>query len=55
MTLFSHKLILTSINLNKNQQGSTTGVHCIHMYAYFYWHMHNFGHAYIDMYAHFSL
>ena len=55
MTLFSHELILTSINLNKNQQGSTTGVHFIHMYAYFYWHVHNFGHTYVDTYAQFSL
>ena len=28
---------------------------CIHTYAYLYWCMHNFGHVYVDMYAHFFL
>ena len=33
---------------------STIGIHHIHMYTFFYWCTHNFGHAYIDMYTHFS-
>ena len=33
-------------------QGSTIGV-C--KYAYFYWHTHDFGNAYVDMHAHFYL
>ena len=32
---------------------STIGIHHIHMYAFFYWCTHNFGHAYINMYAQF--
>ena len=35
-------------------QGLTSGVLGVYMYAYFYWHMHDFGHAYADTYAHFS-
>ena len=34
-------------------QGSTIGIYCICMYAYFYWCMHNFGHLHIDTYAYF--
>ena len=34
-------------------QGSTIGVRRVHTYAYFYWCTHDFGHAYVDMYAHF--
>ena len=33
-------------------QGSTIVVHRIHRYSQFYWRMHEFGHAYIDTYAH---
>ena len=36
-------------------QGSTIVVRRIHTYTYFYWHTHDFGHAYVDMYAHISL
>ena len=35
-------------------QDSTIGVRRIHTYAYFYWHTHDFGHVYVDTYAHFS-
>ena len=34
-------------------QGSTIGVHGVRVYAYFYWHTHDFGHAYVVTYAHF--
>ena len=37
------------------RQGSTICVHCIHMSTYFYWHTHNFGHAYVNTYFHFFL
>ena len=36
-------------------QGLTIGVHHLRhvMYANFNWHVHNIGHAHVDMYAHF--
>ena len=34
-------------------QGLTIGICRIHTYTYFYWRTHDFGHAYIDAYAHF--
>ena len=34
-------------------QGSTIGICPVCAFAYFYWHMHDFGHAYADTYAHF--
>ena len=34
-------------------QGLTIGLRCVHRYTSFYWHSHDFGHAYTDMYAHF--
>ena len=36
-------------------QGSTIGVCRVCTYAYFYWSMHNFRHAYVDTYSFFSL
>ena len=30
--------------------GSTIGICCVPMYAYFYWHTDDFEHAYINMY-----
>ena len=37
----------------KPRQGSTIGVGRVRTYAYIYWCTHNFGHAYVDMYADF--
>ena len=34
-------------------QGLTIGIHRAHTYNYFCWHTHNFGHGYVDKYAHF--
>ena len=34
-------------------QVSTIGVRHARLYAYFYWPMHDFGHAYVDTYVHF--
>ena len=28
-------------------------VHHVCMYAYFYWHLHDLGHVYVDTYPHF--
>ena len=39
--------------ISKNIQGLTIGINRVHMYVYFYWHMHDSGHVYVDMYAHF--
>ena len=39
--------------VRQNIQGSTIGIGCIHMYAYFYWCMHDFRQVYIDKYTHF--
>ena len=36
-------------------QGSTNGIHWVCTYAYFYWHTHDFGHEYVDKYAHLFL
>ena len=33
--------------------GLTIGVRRVHMYASFYWHRHDFEHAYVDTYPHF--
>ena len=33
--------------------GSTIVIHRVHAYSYFYWHTHDFGHIYIDIYAYF--
>ena len=38
-----------------NNLGFAIGIHNIHTYAYFYWRMHDFGHVYVYMYAHFYL
>ena len=38
-----------------SNQGLTNGICCRCTYAYFYYGMHDFEHAYIDMYAHFFL
>ena len=35
-------------------QGSTNGIRRVCMYAYFHWHIHDFGHEYVDTYAHLS-
>ena len=35
--------------------GSTIGVRRVRTYAYFYWRTHDFGHVYVDRYAHFYL
>ena len=32
----------------------TIDICCICTYAYFYWCTHDFGHAYVDTYGHFS-
>ena len=37
----------------EDSQGSTIGVRRVRMYAYFYWRTHDFGHVYVDTYAHF--
>ena len=34
-------------------QGSTIGIRRVCTYGYFYWRTHNFGHGYVDTYAHF--
>ena len=34
-------------------QGSEIGVCCVRTYVYFYWRKHDFGHMYVDTYAHF--
>ena len=34
-------------------QGLTIGMRTVHTYAYFYWHMHDFGLVYAGTYAHF--
>ena len=39
------------INKFYNNQVSTIGVSC--GVSYFYWRMHDFGHVYVDTYAHF--
>ena len=36
-------------------QDSTIGICHVRTYTYFYWHMHDFEHAYVHMYTHFSL
>ena len=44
------------MSLNKQQwrfddyQGSTIGIRCVPMHAYFYWRTDDFEHAYINMY-----
>ena len=42
---------MTNKDLN---QGSTTDIPCVLAYTYFYRSLHDFGHAYVDKYAHFS-
>ena len=32
-------------------QSLTIGICRVHIYAYFYWHMHDFGHEYVETYA----
>ena len=34
-------------------QGSTIQVRGVRTYAYYYWRTHDFGHVYVDTYAHF--
>ena len=34
-------------------QDLTNGIRHIHMYAFFYWHTHDFRHTYVDVDAHF--
>ena len=34
-------------------QGSTIQVRGLRTYAYYYWRTHDFGHVYVDTYAHF--
>ena len=43
------------IEESKEVQGLTAGIHHIHTYTKFYWRMHEFVYAHIDMYTHFSL
>ena len=45
--------LIYMIKLNMLYQGSTIGLRCVHMYAYFYRHAHDFGNAYVDTYTHF--
>ena len=33
--------------------GTIIGIHCVGTYAYFYWHTHDFRHAYVDTYTYF--
>ena len=50
------KMLIKNVNSQhplNYYQGSTIGVHRVWTYPSFYWHMHDFGHAHIDTYAHF--
>ena len=38
---------------HKHKQGLIIGICGICTYTYCYWCMHNFGHAYVEMYTHF--
>ena len=37
----------------KTSSGFENGIYHAGTYAYFYWHTYDFGHAYVDTYAHF--
>ena len=41
------------IAFNLALEGSTTGVRRVRTYIYFYWRTDDFGHLYVDTYAHF--
>ena len=47
------KSISSRFESSKDNQGSTNDVHRVRTYTYFYWHTHDFEHAYIDKYARF--